>query len=51
MLFTGNTWTNGGAVNILGSAYFLVNNKTDLKFVQNQAQFHGGAKANVFTEQ
>ena len=51
VLFTGNTGTNGGAVNMLGSAYLLVNNNTDLKFVQNRAQFHGGAIANVFTEQ
>ena len=34
-----------------GSAYLLVNNNNDLKFIQNQAQFHGGAIANIFTEQ
>ena len=50
MLFTGNTGTNGGAVNMSGSAYLLVNGNTDMKFIQNRAH-HSCAIANVFTEQ
>jgi len=49
-LFTGNSGRNGGAINMLGSAFLLVDNNTDLTFTSNQALFHGGAIANTFTE-
>ena len=34
VLFTGNIGTNGGSVNIFETAHMLVNDNTDLKFVQ-----------------
>ena len=49
-LFIGNSGRYGGGINILGSAFLLVNKNTTLTFINNLAHIHGGAISNTFTE-
>ena len=48
--FIGNSGRYGGGINILGSAFLLVNKNTTLTFINNLAHIHGGAISNTFTE-
>ena len=48
--FIGNTGRYGGGINILGSAFLLVNKNTTLTFINNLAHIRGGAISNTFME-
>ena len=48
--FVGNSGRVGGAINLLGVSYLLVNDKTVMKFVNNSAEVYGGAINNKYIE-
>ena len=48
--FTDNRGKYGGAINILGAAFLVVNSFTSMLFERNEADVYGGAIANVFIE-
>ena len=41
--FTDNAGQTGGAINLLGVAYILVNDNTSMSFIRNKAEVYGGA--------
>lgn len=50
VLFIRNHGRSGGAINLLGVAYILVDDATDMRFVQNWADVSGGAIRNKYIE-
>ena len=42
-VFTDNAGRAGGAINLLGISYILVNDNTSMSFIRNRAEVHGGA--------
>ena len=48
--FEGNSGSYGGAINLMGSAFLLVNSNTMLLFINNHAKMYGGAIRNIYTE-
>ena len=46
--FTANKGYNGGAINLLGSAFLLINSLTNMTFERNKADVYGGAITNAF---
>lgn len=46
--FTDNTGRTGGAINLLGVAYILVNDDTRMSFIRNRAEVYGGAISNKY---
>ena len=48
--FIENSGKYGGAINLLGSAFILINNVTSMVFERNSAEVFGGAIANVYIE-
>ena len=47
-VFTDNTGRAGGAINLLGISYILVNDNTSMSFIRNRAEVHGGAISNSY---
>ena len=47
-VFKGNTGRTGGAINLLGVAFIVVNDNTNLNFIQNKAEVYGGAISNKY---
>ena len=47
-LFIGNTGRTGGAINLLGVTYILVNDNTSMNFIRNKAEVYGGAISNTY---
>ena len=48
--FTSNRGKYGGGINLLGSAFVLIDNSTSMTFKRNTADVYGGAFANIFIE-
>ena len=48
--FIHNHGRSGGAINLLGVTYILVNDSTQLVFVNNSAEVFGGAISNMYIE-
>ena len=46
--FANNIRRAGGAVNLLGVAYILVNDNTSMNFIRNRAEVYGGAISNKY---
>ena len=48
--FTGNHGRSGGAITLLGVTYILVNDNTEMTFINNTAEVFGGAISNTYIE-
>ena len=47
-LFVDNSGRTGGAINLLGVTYILVNDNTSMNFIRNSAEVYGGAISNKY---